>query len=309
MAERTYRIHVAAELSGVRVELIRAWERRYGVLTPQRTPSGYRVYTDRDVALLKRLKQLTEEGVSISEAVKLLPELQQELAQHTEPQAVEVSTSSVESWREAVLRAAESHDQARVSAVLDEVLAALPPLKAFDEVLAPLQREVGERWHAGQLTVVQEHLVSQVVRARMVSLLHAAPGNESARHAVLACFPEEEHEIGLHGVALRLRHAGARVTLLGQRVPAVDLARLVAALRPDVVGLSAVTDPGASFEEAAARVLQALPKDVPTWVGGAAALAHRETCERQGARVFASEQDWPALASALGLRAARPLGR
>jgi methanogenic corrinoid protein MtbC1 len=220
-----------------------------------------------------------------------------------------VSTSNLELWREAVLTAAESHDQARVSAVLSEVLAALPPLKAFDEVLVPVQREVGERWRTGQLTVVQEHLVSQVVRARMVALLHAAPENESARHAVLACFPEEEHEIGLQGVALRLRHSGVRVTLLGQRVPAEDLARLVVQQRPDLVGLSAVTDPGASFEEEAARVLQALPKDVPIWVGGAAVLAHREACERQGARVFASEKDWPAFASALGVRAARTLER
>jgi DNA-binding transcriptional MerR regulator len=62
MPDRTYRIHIAAELSGVRVELIRAWERRYGFPHPQRTPSGYRVYTQQDVALLKRLKQLTEEG-------------------------------------------------------------------------------------------------------------------------------------------------------------------------------------------------------------------------------------------------------
>jgi MerR family transcriptional regulator, light-induced transcriptional regulator len=59
MTERTYRIQVAAELSGGRVELIRAWERRYGVLVPRRTASGYRVYTERDVALLRRLKQLT----------------------------------------------------------------------------------------------------------------------------------------------------------------------------------------------------------------------------------------------------------
>ena len=81
MPERTYRIHIASELSGVRVELIRAWERRYGFPRPQRTPSGYRVYTQRDVALLKRLKQLTEEGVAISEAVKMLPHLQLKLAE------------------------------------------------------------------------------------------------------------------------------------------------------------------------------------------------------------------------------------
>ncbi|WP_224243024.1 MerR family transcriptional regulator [Hyalangium gracile] len=295
MAERTYRIHIAAELSGVRVELIRAWERRYGVLTPQRTPSGYRVYTDRDVALLKRLKQLTEEGVSISDAVKLLPQLQRELSGASEPQPSEVSASSLAAWRAAVLAAAESHDQAHVSAVLDEVLVALPAIKAFDEVLAPLQREVGDHWHEGRLTVVQEHLVSQVVRARMVSLLQVGPERESGQHAVLACFPEEEHEIGLMGAALRLRRAGFRVTLLGQRVPAAELGRLVAQLRPTLVGLSAVVDPGAAgFAATVAAVLQALPRDIPVWVGGAAALAHREACEQLGARVFTSQEDWRA---------------
>ncbi|WP_224364983.1 MerR family transcriptional regulator [Hyalangium versicolor] len=295
MAERTYRIHIAAELSGVRVELIRAWERRYGVLRPERTPSGYRVYTDQDVALLKRLKQLTEEGVSISDAVKLLPRLQEELAGSTPSLAVEVTPSSLESWRGAILAAAQSHDQARVSAVLDEVLAALPPLKAFDEVLVPVQCEVGDRWHAGRLTVVQEHLVSQVVRARVMSLLHASPGNEGARHAVLACFPDEEHEIGLLGAALRLRHAGFRVTLLGQRVPVADLGRLVAELRPDLVGLSAVTDLGsATFEETLTRVLQALPSGVSIWVGGAAARTHREVCTRWKVRSISSMEDWAA---------------
>lgn len=293
MAERTYRIHVAAELSGVREELIRAWERRYGVPSPQRTPSGYRVYTDRDVALLKRLKQLTEEGVSISEAVKLLPQLQQELAEGSEPRMGEVSTSNLERWRGAMLDAAERHEQVRLSAVVDDVLAALPPLKAFNEVLAPVQREVGERWLQGRLTVVQEHLVSQVVRARVVSLLHVAPRNENSRHAVLACFPEEHHEIGLMGAALRMRHAGYRVTLLGQRVPEADLGKLVTELKPALVGLSAVVDLGAvAFEETLARVLQAMPGGVPVWMGGAAAHAHREVCERLGVRAVESEEDW-----------------
>jgi DNA-binding transcriptional MerR regulator len=297
MAERTYRIHMAAELSGVREELIRAWERRYGVPHPERTSSGYRMYTDRDVALLKRLKQLTEEGIPISEAVKLLPTLQQPLAAASEPVG-EGSASSLERWRTAVFSAVESHDQSRVAAVLDEVMGALPPLKAFNEVLAPLQCEVGDRWHEGRLTVVQEHLVSQVVRARMVNLLHAAPRNEGARHALLACFPDEEHEIGLLGAALRLRHSGLRVTLLGQRVPAEELGRLVAELRPRLVGLSAVVDSGpAAFEKTLPQVLQGQSRGVSVWVGGAAAQAHREVCERWGARVVGSEDDWQALLS------------
>lgn len=296
MAERTYRIHIAAELSGVRVELIRAWERRYGVLSPQRTPAGYRVYTDQDVALLKRLKKLTDEGVAISEAAKLLPQLRAEVSAESPAFTGQGHGASLDAWLEAALAAAGAYDQARVSAVLDEVLAALPPLRAFDDVLAPLQREVGERWHAGQLTVAQEHLVTQVVRARLVGLLHAAP-NSGRKHAVLACFPDEEHEVGLLGVALRLRHSGVRVTLLGQRMPATDLGRAVAELRPDFVGLSAVNDKGAEvFGDALARLVEALPGGVPVWVGGPAAQSHPEVCVRRGVRVFSDEDDWPKLA-------------
>ncbi|WP_164008452.1 MerR family transcriptional regulator [Pyxidicoccus trucidator] len=297
MAERTYRIHIAAELSGVRVELIRAWERRYGVLNPERTPAGYRVYTDRDVALLKRLKKLTDEGVAISEAAKLLPQLLAELDAEPLPPAVGSGRGeNLVAWQEAALSAARVYDQARVSAVVDEVLSALPPLRAFDEVLAPLQREVGERWHAGRLTVSQEHLVTQVVRARLVSLLHAAPMG-GARHAVLACFPDEEHELGLLGVALRLRHSGTRVTLLGQRMPAVDLGLAVAELRPDFVGLSVVNDRGAeAFQDTLSQVVKALPRGVPLWVGGPAAQAHLEVCVRLGVRVFSDEDDWLKLA-------------
>lgn len=297
MAERTYRINIAAELAGVRVELIRAWERRYGVLTPRRTPAGYRAYTDRDVAVLKQLKRLTDEGVAISEAAKLLPQLMEGLeAEVAGRGASQDARPHAETWRESVLAAAQAYDQPRVSDVLDEVLATLPPLKAFDEVLAPLLCDVGERWESGTLTVAQEHLVSQMVRARLVSLLHAAPLGRH-RHGVLACFPEEEHEMGLLGAALRLRHLGVRVTLLGQRVPAEDLGRAVLALRPDFVGLSTVASRSAEdFEDTLTRLRQALPRGLPVWVGGAAARSHQAVCERLAMHVFQGEEDWDRLA-------------
>jgi DNA-binding transcriptional MerR regulator len=296
MAERTYRIHVAAELSGVRVELIRAWERRYGVLAPRRTPSGYRVYTDRDVALLRRLKQLTEEGVSISEAATMLPQLMKEL-DAAQP-AVEPDATSVRAWMDDALAAAEALDQARISGVLDEVMAALSPLRAYDEVLVPLQREVGERWHAGTFSVGQEHVVTQEVRARLIGLLHAARG-QGSRRVVLACFPEEEHEIGLLGAALRLRHAGLSVTLLGQRTPAAEVGRVAQVLKAELVGLSAVTDEGArAFEDTLSRILEGIPQGTPVWVGGPVALLHREVGERLGVHVFEGGDDWARLLGA-----------
>ncbi|KFA89658.1 MerR family transcriptional regulator [Archangium violaceum] len=297
MAERSYRIHVAAELSGVRVELIRAWERRYGVLAPRRTPSGYRVYTDRDVALLRRLKQLTEEGVSISEAATMLPQLQAELdTARPEPEPTpEPGATSLTAWRDEVLAAAAALDQRRVSRVLDEVLASLTPLKAYEQMLVPLLHEVGERWHAGAFSVGQEHLVTQEVRARVISLLHAAP-DTGRRRVVLACFPDEQHELGLLGAALRMRHAGLSVTLLGQRMPAAEVGRMARELKAEFVGLSAVTDHGAQdFEETLSRIVAGVPKGTPIWVGGAAARVHEDVCERLGVHLFDSAEDWPRL--------------
>lgn len=296
MADRTYRIHVAAELSGVRVELIRAWERRYGVLAPRRTPSGYRVYTDRDVALLRRLKQLTEEGVSISEAATMLPQLLEELDTAQPPPPVsEPSATSLKGWQDEALAAAAVLDQRRVSEVLDEVLSALTPLVAYEQVLVPLQREVGERWHAGAFSVAQEHLVTQEVRARLISLLHGAP-DTGRRRVVLACFPDEQHELGLLGAALKMRHAGLAVTLLGQRMPAAEVGRVAREVKAELVGLSAVTDHGAQdFEDTLSRIVAGMPKGMPIWVGGAAARAHQDVCERLGVHLFEGGDDWPRL--------------
>jgi MerR family transcriptional regulator, light-induced transcriptional regulator len=300
MAERTYRIHVAAELSGVRQELIRAWERRHQVLSPQRNAAGYRVYTDEDVALLRRLKQLTEEGVSISEAARLLPQLREELAAQQDGAqqrgaVAHAQEDAAAAWRREALTAAEQWDQARVSRAVDEAFAALSPVRACEEVLMPLQREVGERWEAGLLSVGQEHLVTQVARSRLLTLLHAAPGWGRNR-AVLACFPEEQHELGLLGVAVRLQHAGFRVTLLGQRTPVAELGRVTRQLTPQLVGLSCVSDPG---EEGFVRTLQearaALPQgaEAPAlWVGGRGALKYAAACAAAQVRLFRDVSDW-----------------
>ncbi|MFY0563925.1 cobalamin B12-binding domain-containing protein [Archangium lansingense] len=194
------------------------------------------------------------------------------------------------------MAAAAALDQRRVSEVLDEVLSALTPLAAYEQVLVSLQREVGERWHSGAFSVAQEHLVTQEVRARLISLLHAAPGAGGRRRVVLACFPDEQHELGLLGAALRMRHAGLAVTLLGQRTPAAEVGRVARELRAELVGLSAVTDHGAQdFEDTLSRIVAGVPRGVPVWVGGAAALVHQDVCERLGVHLFESGDDWSRL--------------
>ncbi len=292
MSERRYRIQKASELSGVSEELIRAWERRYAVIAPERTEGGFRLYSDADVELLRRLRRLTREGLPIGEATRLVPQLREEILQQREagpPTGADVP--QVEAWRAEILAGAESRDVQRSIRALDEALSALPQLRVFDEVVIPALREVGERWHRGALDVAQEHLVTQVLRGRMLSLLHGAPAGGSA-HVVCACFPQEQHEIGALGAALRMRHLGMRVSFLGQRTPADALGRFVKSTGARGVALSCVDDPGGeTMGETLDALKGALPARVRVLVGGRGAEVHGDAVERRGFRIFRNDWD------------------
>jgi DNA-binding transcriptional MerR regulator/methylmalonyl-CoA mutase cobalamin-binding subunit len=293
MHEHSFRIRKAAELSGVTEDLIRAWERRYGVLQPQRTPGGYRVYSDDDIAVLKRLKRLTEEGMSIAEAARLVPSLRKEVEQASQGGREASSAGApVDAWRAQILEAARNFDQRRVEGVLDQAFAALPALRVLDSVLMPLMQEVGTCWEEGKLSVAEEHLTSMAVRTRLVSLLHGAPQG-GRKHVVCACFPDEQHEIGLLGAAVRFRHAGMRVTLLGQRTPLADLTETVRRIRPDVVALSCAMDPGLEpLEALLSGVKAALPGGGQIILGGRGIVPYADFCQERGARVYVVPEDW-----------------
>jgi DNA-binding transcriptional MerR regulator/methylmalonyl-CoA mutase cobalamin-binding subunit len=295
MTERTYRIQKVAELTGVPAGLIRAWERRYGVLRPRRTGGGYRAYSEDDVEVLRRLKQLTAEGVPISDAVRQLPDIRREVKAADVTQALPRGGNQVDELKARILEAAAKLDQGAVGAALDEALAALPPVAAYELVMVPVQREVGERWHQGKVTVAEEHLVTHAVRVRLLSLLHGAP-RLSRKHVVCACFPDEDHEVGLLGAALRFRYAGFRVTYLGARTPVEHLARTVLAVRPDLVALSAVNDDGRrAFQKTLAAVFAALPPKTRVLIGGSGAAAYDDVCRELGALRLADESDWERL--------------
>ncbi len=279
-----YRIRVAAEMSGVSPLLIRAWERRHGVLEPKRTDSGYRTYSQLDIEVLRRLRELTDEGLAISQAAALLPTIRREL-QGSAPikQPVE---AQLQRWQALVLQAAKRFDQAAVERTLDEAFRSMAPVNFYEELVAPLMREVGDRWHGKTLSVTEEHLISAVVREKLVTLFTRAP-RRSKGHVVCACPPEEAHEFGLLGAALRFRHAGWKVTLLGAKTPVDQLIRVVETLSPDLVAISLVETHGARefLDELSARI----PKRKSVVLGGQAANA---LAEHHDFRVLKTDADW-----------------
>ena len=137
--------------------------------------------------------------------------------------------------------------------------------------------------------------MTQAVRQRVMMLIHNAP-RRTKRHAVLACFPNEDHELGLLGAALKFRHAGWRVTFLGARTPVEHLARVVQGVRPDVVALSVITDAGASaLKDQLQAIKAALPAETQWLVGGSAAQAHASVVKEVALLAPQTEDEWQAL--------------
>ena len=294
MGEPLFRISVVAEMVGLSENLLRAWERRYKIIEPRRTGAGYRAYSTSDVELLRRVKQMVQQGVSISEVVPMLPALRRELKIGREFAAA-VDGPRIEHWMNSILDAARRDQQPEIFSVLDEALATISPVAALELLIVPLQRAVGEMWHARQLSSAQEHLITHALRSRLLSLIQGGVMTPSRRHAVCACLPDEDHEIGLLGAALRFRDAGFRVTYLGARTPVDELAELVKKLEPEVVALAQVH----SIDEKQLRHVltvlhQAVNPKTKVVIGGAGAEAHAALVERTGAIVVTPEV-WPRL--------------
>lgn len=269
-----YRIHVAAKLSGVASGTLRAWERRYGVPVPRRTAAAYRLYTSADVALVRRMRELVDQGVAPSEAAKTL--LASSPVGEDEPGAPDEDLFSAA--KEALLAATMRWDG---RAIDDELLRLSYLVNAdtlFTRVISPLLVDVGNRCEKGLVSIAQEHLVSEKIELVLRGALRSMERGEGP-HVLLACLDGETHVIGLLGAALRFALNGWRVTILGASTPPPALGEAIRGLGPQLVGLSATGVP--SSRNMIKQYALACGK-TPWVVGGPAASRMRSEIERAG---------------------------
>jgi len=282
---------------------LRAWERRYGVLSPGRSEGGYRLYSERDIAILRWLKQQVDAGVAISRAVALLeirhPGGAVEMAPASPRAGLPAGARSPVAISDDLLDALLAFDEARADALVSEAFAIYPVEQVAEEILTPTLVEVGERWHRGEATVVQEHFATAVLRRRLSVMFHAYDQPATGPLAITGAAPTEWHDVGILLVSLALRRNGWRVIYLGQNVPADQLQQEIRKLHPDLVCLSATTREGAAELAHVYEAVIALPAPRPRLVFGGRAfnLAPNLRNHFAGAYVSASARD---LIAALG---------
>jgi MerR family transcriptional regulator, light-induced transcriptional regulator len=241
-----------ARETGVPPDTFRAWERRYGVPRPQRTPGGHRLYSERDMAVIRWLRDRTGEGMNISHAVMLLTNVLEEAPQP----AANSEARALDRMVDELVTTLTSFDAAGGERIVSEAFSIYPFESVLLDLVQPAMVEVGERWHRGEINVAAEHFATEFVRRKLAGLLNVFENNASRETIVVGCAPQELHDMGVLFASLFLVRRGWHVVYLGPQVPLADLLETVQKVKPDLVCLSASTVETAAFMQDVARALQ-----------------------------------------------------
>lgn len=244
--------------TGIAAATLRAWERRYSALSPQRSDGNYRLYSERDIAVLKWLQAQLDAGLSISRAVALLERLKmrdssrgsahkppadvaEPITEPAESAVVVPADSAASNWENlsvALYQALIEMDEQSAGIVLAEAFALYQVDQVCLEVMIPVMRRIGEAWHSGAISVVNEHFASAYLHGRLLGIFSSYIA-VTGPLVLVGTAPGELHELGSLIFAILLRRRGLNVRFVGTNVPLVDLVRTIEQLRPRAVALAA----------------------------------------------------------------------
>jgi len=268
----THRIHRVAKLTGLSKDVIRVWERRYGLVKPSRSSNRYREYSDEEVTLLRFVKAQMEQGATIGAlAVEGHDSLVARMRVATPVSAEEQKPH--ERLLDDLMGSLDPLDKAGFERRLNGAVAVIPFDEAVQRILLPLQRRIGELWHQGRLNIAVEHYVTKIIQQKLFSVMNQLPVNEFGPRILIACPEGETHEIGAQAVAYIAAIRGCHVYYLGPNLPSSDLLSFCEKIKPDLVLLS-LTE--VKPEAAALQQLKELEQLATRWsvaVGGQGARA------------------------------------
>jgi DNA-binding transcriptional MerR regulator/methylmalonyl-CoA mutase cobalamin-binding subunit len=297
------RIANVAELTGVPEPTLRAWERRYGVPTPERTASGYRLYGPGEIEQVREMRRLLANGVAAAEAARTV--LERSPGHAAEPEVAIRDPFTLA--RDAIIGAIQRFDDDALDTQLRTLLFLGPTAALIDRVVAPVLRHVGELWHSGELGVAQEHFAAHRIGVMVSDLTRLAPGAHGGVRVILASFADDDHELGLLSTAARFATWGFRPVFLGARTPPDAVASAVEALDPRLVALSCTVAPVPARARELVDGYASACRSVP-WIVGGAGVGGVSTLVAARGGIIAPEEP-AALRSLLRHLTARPARR
>jgi DNA-binding transcriptional MerR regulator len=290
--EARHPIRVVAQRTGLSTPVLRAWERRYGAVTPQRSDGGQRLYSDADIRRLQLLATAVDGGRSIGliaglklEALEALIDEDRETPVHAPVGAVAPDVRRVEEALALVrdLRVAELERYLMRAAVQ------LRPHELVEGLMVPLLQEVGRAWQTGRLAPSSEHLASVAIRRFLEWLATTNTADPSAPLAVTGTPSGQRHEFGALLAGVIAAYAGWRIRFLGPELPPGEISKAAQRLGASMVALSAMHPrlDAVGIQEVT-ELRRMLPPNIPLVVGGAAAEPHRDHWRETGILCFRS---------------------
>lgn len=243
-----FNLKVIVAETGIKPDTLRAWERRYGLPHPERTKGKHRLYSQHDLETIKWLIARQGEGMSISRAVKLWRQMEEEgqnpLLVYGEAMVAETAVAPVlgnriEELRQAWIDACLKFNETAAEQILAQAFALYPPDNVCVQVLMQGLSTIGSKWYAGEATVQQEHFASALAMRRLHILLAAAPPPTRRERIIVTCPPQEDHTFAPLLISLLLRYRGWDVVYLGADVPRERFESTLDTIRPNLVLLTA----------------------------------------------------------------------
>lgn len=307
-----YTIRSACALTGINANTLRSWERRYGLVRPERTPRGYRLYSAADLDRLRLIQRVLDQGIPISQVEQhLAPAERGELPQaapRTRPpvrpdaepgtRTVSLSLESVglsgsvairvpergagrsleplAGYADIIERAAMQYDRVTVEQAFARAVGLYSLREAFTQALAPALNRIGARYREKPEAIAQEHFLSAFARERLSSSLAGLRPLHQSPRVLCACAPGDEHDLMLMMLTLDIGLEGVSTLYLGADMPASALERAMHRSGVKVVALAATLDPPREDLARMAKRLAAMRRAPTLLVGGPGAQRDRE---------------------------------
>lgn len=285
-------IKVVARRTGLTPHVIRAWEKRYGAVSPARTPTHRRLYSEEDIERLILLRRAILTGRSIGQIAHLPTENLRTLVTTDEAAALHLpqasgskgGDSSPQSHLEACLAEVQRLNAQGLEKMLTRATVALSRPLLLEQVIIPLMEKIGDMWREGSLRIVHEHLASAIVRTFLGSMNGAFESPASGPNFIATTPAGQLHEFGALIAAATAASEGWRVTYLGPNLPAEEIAGAAQQLQAKVVALSLVYPADdLHLTHELKKLRHCLPEDVRVIVGGRAAHSYSDILEAIGA--------------------------
>jgi MerR family transcriptional regulator, light-induced transcriptional regulator len=296
-ADKIYPMAVVVRRTGLKPDLLRAWEKRYAAIVPSRRQGRNRMYSEEDIKRLSLLRDAVSAGHRIGQIADRSNEEIEQLVGYDyvparQPPAAAANDNGTEAHRQACIQALQRLDPYALEAALEKGIVSLSRLRFIDGVLMPMLQRIGDLWSQGELRIAHEHMASAVVRSTLGRIQGAYQPLESDP-CMLATTPSRQlHELGALAATIAAASEGWRTIYLGPNLPAEELAAAARHYQAKVIALSLIYPPD---DPKLAEELQLIRRNIPAetriLAGGRSAHAYREALEAAGATVLTDMQD------------------